>query len=149
MSADVVAELEGTVDELRALIEGMSPADLRRTPPDGWSAEQVLAHLADFELIAGVRARTLLTVERPALVAYGQAEFTRRFSGLETAEALLARFAVNRLATVRVLRTLDEQDWERAGVHPVRGDETLRQAAAYLLRHDREHLQQIRAAAAG
>ena len=149
MAADLAAELAATAAELRGLVGTMSPADLRRAPPDGWSPEQVLAHLADFELIAGVRVRAILTKERPALVTYGQEEFTGRFAGLENAEGLLERFTVNRMATVRVLERLEEADWERTGLHPVRGEETLRQAAGYLLRHDRDHLEQIRAAAAG
>jgi hypothetical protein len=54
---------------------------------------------------------------------------------------------VNRLGTLRVLEALAPADWERVGVHPVRGDETLRRTMEFLVRHDRGHLAQLREAA--
>jgi uncharacterized damage-inducible protein DinB len=145
LAADLAADLE----ELTEVV-GRLPADqLERPPAGGWTARQVLAHLADFELMAAVRVRTVLSIDRPALASYGQEEFTDRFSALETAEDALERFAVNRKATLRVLRALEPADLDRVGVHPHRGEETLRRTLEMLARHDRAHLDQlVRAAGA-
>ena len=149
MGEDVVAELRANLDELTRAVRGLPAGQLERRPgaAEGWTARQVLAHLADFELMAAVRVRTVLSTERPALASYGQEEFTDRFSDLEPAEDALERFAVNRKATVRVLAALEPADLERVGVHPHRGEETLRRTLEMLARHDRAHLDQLARAA--
>src|SRR2546429_9888659 len=118
-TTELVEALRSAPDELGALVFALPEARLEQPEAVGWTAGQVLAHLADFELIAGVRVRAVLTLERPALAAYDQERFTERFGRLETASEAVARFAVNRLATVRVLEAIDDADWDRPGVHPV------------------------------
>jgi uncharacterized damage-inducible protein DinB len=151
MSEDVVAQLRADLDELTELVLRLPGARLEPRPveSEGWTARQVLAHLADFELIAAVRVRTVLSMDRPALASYGQEEFTDRFSALDTAEEALERFTVNRMATLRVLEALGPADLERVGVHPQRGEETLRRTLEMLARHDRGHLEQLVRAADG
>jgi uncharacterized damage-inducible protein DinB len=149
MGADLVAELRADLDELTEVVRRLPAEQLERRPAEaaGWSPRQVLAHLADFELMAAVRVRTVLSMDRPTLASYGQEEFTDRFSALETAEDALERFTVNRKATLRVLGALEPADLERVGVHPQRGEETLRRTMEMLARHDRAHLDQLVAAA--
>ncbi len=147
MSADVVADLRSDLEELTGLVRSLPGERLERPEADGWTARQVLAHLADFELMAAVRVRMVLSSERPALAVYGQEEFTDRFSGLEAPAEALDRFAVNRRATLRVLDALASEDWERVGIHPDRGAETLQRTMEMLVRHDRGHLEQLRRAA--
>jgi hypothetical protein len=145
MNGDVVAELRADLEELVEVVRRLPAAllELRPPEPDGWTAREVLAHLADFELIAAVRVRTVLSVDRPALASYGQEEFTDRFAALETAEDALERFTVNRRATLRVLDALGPADLERVGVHPQRGEEPLGRTLEMLARHDRAHLEQL------
>lgn len=146
MSAELVASLRAHLEELTGLLR--LPVERLELPQDeGWTARQVLAHLADFELIAAVRVRVALSLDRPPLPAYGQEAFTDRFGAVETPAEALERFAVNRRATLRVLEAIDAEDWEREGVHPHRGAESLRQTVEALARHDRAHLDQLRAAA--
>jgi uncharacterized damage-inducible protein DinB len=151
MNDDLAAALRADLEELTTAVNRLPAAQLEQRPvePDGWTARQVLAHLADFELIAAVRVRTVLSVERPVLASYGQEEFTDRFSALDTAEEALERFAVNRRATLRVVAALGPDDLERVGVHPQRGEEPLRRTLEMLARHDRGHLEQLVRAAEG
>ncbi|HSR25726.1 MAG TPA: DinB family protein [Candidatus Eisenbacteria bacterium] len=148
---------EGLLDSLRAHLEELTgllalAGDRLERPraggsTEGWTARQVLGHLADFELVAAVRVRVVLSLDRPQLPAYGQEEFTDRFCLVETPAEAVERFAVNRRATLRVLEALEPADWERVGVHPHRGEESLRRTVEALARHDRAHLQQLREAA--
>ncbi len=147
MSVEVVADLRTCLEELTGLVPALRNEQLERSQAEGWTARQVLAHLADHELMAAARVRLVLSLDRPPLPAYGQEEFTDRFGRLEPPAVTLERFAVNRMATLRVLEALAPEDWERAGVHPVRGEETLRRTMEYLARHDRGHLAQLRLAA--
>jgi uncharacterized damage-inducible protein DinB len=143
-AADHFSALQADLEELTDVISGLPAERLeRRSGSEGWTARQVLAHLADFELMAAVRVRTVLSMDRPALASYGQEEFTDRFSALETAEQALERFTVNRRATLRVVAALDPEDLERVGVHPQRGEEPLSRTLELLARHDRAHLQQL------
>jgi hypothetical protein len=147
--AGLASELAANLEALTVLVRGLAPAELGRPQPEGWTAREVLAHLADFELMAAVRVRTVLTLDRPALAAYGQEEFTARFAALETAEEALERLTVTRRATARVVAELTDADLARPGVHPERGEEPLRRTLEMLVRHDRAHLDQLRTAARG
>jgi uncharacterized damage-inducible protein DinB len=146
-TTELVGALRQAATELGALVGSLSEDLLERQEAQGWTARQVLAHLADFELVVGVRVRSVLTQDRPALATYDQERFTERFGRLESAREAVERFEVNRLATARVLEAIDEADWERSGVHPVRGEETLRRTVEMLAGHDRGHLEQLRQAA--
>ena len=157
MSAELTAALEATAEALPELARrlaaeaGAAASDAAGSEGAGleeaWSARQVLAHLADFELVAAVRVRAVLSLSRPDLPTYGQEEFTHRFANVESAEEAVARFLVVRRSTLRVLKSLTDQDWERTGLHPRRGEETLRRTVEMLVAHDRGHLEQMRAAA--
>jgi DinB superfamily len=146
-TAAALEALRTHVDELTALVTALPVDRLERPAADGWSARQVLAHLADFELVAAVRVRMMLSVDRPLLPAYGQEEFTDRFAVLETPAEALERLAVIRRSTLRVLEATTAEDWERTGTHPERGEEPLRRTVEMLSRHDRLHLAQLRDAA--
>ena len=151
--AELVAELRRTAGELAALLAEL-PAGRLELPPagaaddGGWSAAEVVAHLAQFEVLAGARIRMVLTLDRPPLAAFDQTEFNRRFADLLTLDSALALFDLNRSVNCDLLARLEPADWERIGVHPVRGEESLAKTAAMLARHDRDHLEQMRRAAA-
>jgi uncharacterized damage-inducible protein DinB len=146
-TTEIVEALRSAPAELRALVSPLPPDRLDRTEAEGWTVREVLAHLADFELIAGVRVRAYLTLDRPALASYDQDRFTARFGHLGSAADALERIAVNREATAAVLAAIEDADWERPGVHPHRGEETLRRSMEHLVAHDRGHLEQLRLAA--
>jgi len=149
---EVLDALRAHVDELTEAVRQLPAERLEAgagsAEAGGWTARQVLAHLADFELVAAVRVRMMLSVDHPTLPAYGQEEFTDRFSALETAAEALERLTVTRRATLRVLEAATEADWDRKGTHPERGEEPLRRTVEMLSRHDATHLAQLRRAAA-
>src|SRR6266545_2525974 len=147
---ELIAELRRTAGELSALLAELPDERLAARPGDGgWSAAGVVAHLAQFEVLAGARIRMVLTLERPPLASMDQEEFNRRFGDLLPLDAALALFELNRGVNCDLLARLEPADWDRPGLHPVRGEESLAKTVAMLARHDRDHLQQFRAAAAG
>jgi uncharacterized damage-inducible protein DinB len=145
--AELIEALRAHVEELTGVLRALPAERLEQPAADGWTARQVLVHLADFELIAAVRVRVVLSVDRPTLPVYGQEDFTDRFWSVETPAEALERLAVTRRSTLRVLEALAAPDWDRAAVHPERGEEQLRRTVEMLVRHDRLHLAQLRAAA--
>ena len=148
--AATVERLRATALDLVSLVGGADDGALHTAPEPGeWSAATVVAHLADAELVWGVRARLILTTDRPWLASYPEDVWADRFAPLEpdTREAL-SRWRQLRDANVRVFAACDEADWIREGVHDERGTITLATVATLLVHHDRVHLDQIRAALA-
>lgn len=148
--------LRGTARDLVSLTAAVTPERMHRAPRrrDGddeepWSPAMVLSHLADAEMVYGVRIRSVLADPRPHLPAFDQDEWVRRFSHLDDdPKATLARWRVLRDANLRVLESLDDDEWRRTGVHAERGELSLASIAVLLARHDRDHLDQIRVALA-
>lgn len=67
------AILAQTADELHAVISAAPLQALHHTErPDGWSVVGALEHLADAELVFGVRLRQVLTPDHPVLQSFGQ-----------------------------------------------------------------------------
>lgn len=140
-------------DSLRAslliasdLVSSVSGDRLEQDEVEGeWTARQILVHLADTELVWGVRLRMVLTQERPLIPTYDQEVWVERFSQAEEAKAALDRWRTLRHNHLRMVDTLTDQQLERVGQHPERGDESARVMIAILAGHDLCHLDQLRA----
>jgi len=117
---------------------------VRRTPGE-WAPVEVLAHLADAELVFGLRVRLILTAERPALPVLAQRALAERAGYLSWSPATaLERFRVRRGETVELLASCSADELGRVGVHPVRREITLADVVAIMLAHDTDHLAQMR-----
>ena len=145
--AVALERLKGTPRELVALLGTARPEALRRDPGDGeWSPATVVAHLADAELVYSVRIRMALTADRPYLSSFDENAWVRRFAELETdPKESLARWRALRAANLRVLGSLEPEEWRLTGLHAERGEMSVTQIADLLVSHDRSHLSQIRA----
>ena len=65
-----------TAKKLERLIKGVSLAKLRRRPAPGkWSVSEIVAHLADAEIVGGYRLRLILGSPGAPIVAYNQDEW--------------------------------------------------------------------------
>ncbi len=62
-----------TTKKLARLIKGVPTAKLRKRPaPDKWSIAEILAHLADVEIVIGWRMRSILGAPGTPVQAYDQ-----------------------------------------------------------------------------
>lgn len=144
--ATAVDLLKGTGRELVALLATATREAVHRAPAEGeWSPATVVSHLADAELVYSVRIRMTLTGDRPYLAAYDENAWVLRFAELEPdPKESLARWRSLRDANVRVLESLEPDEWKLHGLHPERGELSVAQIAQLLVEHDRAHLGQIR-----
>src|ERR1700716_2274936 len=63
----------GTPKKLERLIEGVPAAKLRKRPAPGkWSVAEILAHLADSEMVRGWRMRQILGAPRTPIQDFHQ-----------------------------------------------------------------------------
>ena len=64
--------------KLERLLKGMPAAKLRKRPmPDKWSVAEIMAHLADSEIVTSFRLRQILGTPGTAIPAYDQDAWAR------------------------------------------------------------------------
>jgi len=137
--------LASTPSRLRSLVSGRTRAQLDHKPgPDKWSATEILAHLADAEVVGAWRIRSVLATSGTALQPYDQDRWaaTFRYAASEPAESL-DLFQAARTSTLSLLRRVDPALHENYGVHGERGQETVARIVRLYAGHDRNHVAQV------
>jgi hypothetical protein len=134
-------------------LAGVSEPEATFVPAPGkWNIRQIVRHLADTEIVAGMRMRQIIAEDKPTLVPFNQDAWAIQL-GYENADALdsLERFRSLRDDTASVLEALPPAAFDRVGVHPERGTKTLLEWVQLFGGHVERHAEQIRAlrAAAG
>jgi hypothetical protein len=134
-----------TAGKIARLIKGASTAKLRKRPgPDRWSVSEIIAHLADAEIVGSFRLRLILGSPGAPVAAYDQdtwvvsGHYDRR-----DPRKSLEQFRVLREANLALLASLDREQWQHFGMHSERGRESIEHIARMFAGHDLNHLQQI------
>ena len=131
-------------DRLRRAVDGLSDDALTRPEKEGkWSIAQVIAHLAQFEMIVAHRIRAILASDTPSLIAFDQERWIRDVYRGEPVSELIDQLAFIRGMNLKFLERLSEDQWNRAGIHPQYGHNTIRELIARFERHQEKHLGQI------
>jgi len=143
--ADPIVSQRKAPKRVKKLIRGLSEKVLARRPAPGkWSIKEVIAHLADGEVILGSRVRFVAEQDRPPLPGYDQDAFVERLAiDKERTCDLLDAFAAVRAVNVRLLERLPKDAFARVGLHAERGEESIEAMVAMYAGHDRIHEQQI------
>ena len=144
-SRDPLAVLGQTAGHLGVLIQGLTPeALLKSEAPRKWSITGVVNHLADAELVWGYRLRMVLTADCPSIIGYDQDLWAARCQ-YEQADIWAAeqQFVAIRRSNLRILGLTTEEDFQRIGIHPARGEQTLRELMKWWAGHDLLHLHQV------
>jgi uncharacterized damage-inducible protein DinB len=145
-----LAVLEATPKRIAALIAGHDAARLRRSPgPGKWSIAQIVAHLADAEIVGAYRFRMILAASGTPIQAFDQDEWARalKYEAADT-QGSLALFESLRAAQLRLWRGLNDEELDRFGIHAERGKESVRHLLSLYAGHDLNHLAQIERLAA-
>lgn len=132
-------------DVLAALVEGLSAEHLGQRPAPGkWCIREIVAHLADDELVGAYRIRLILSAPGTAIQAFDQDVWAQRgrYSTRDISESLTL-YRTLRLANLKLLQSLTAEEWDMFGVHAERGIESLRDIAMYFAGHDINHFRQI------
>ena len=134
-----------TAKKLERLIKGASKAKLRRRPaPEKWSVSEIVAHLADGEIVGGFRLRFILGSPGSPIVGYDQdAWVTSGHYDKRDPRKSVALFRVLREANLALLKSLKPEQWKLSGMHSERGQESIEDIVRMFAGHDLNHLQQI------
>jgi hypothetical protein len=125
--AQQIATLGQTHAMLLQLTEGLSDEILDfRTEPDAWSIREILAHLVDDEMyVTRTRVERIIKEDNPLLAPHDEKRwYATRNTTRDALAELLSDFAVQRAASLAMLRMLREEDWQRQGRQPEYGDFT-------------------------
>jgi hypothetical protein len=142
---DPVSVLSSTPKKIAGLLRGVGRKQLVSRPaPRKWSVAEILAHLADAELVTGFRMRLILGANRTPIQAFDQDAWAE-FSEYEKQDPYLSleAFWVQRERNVRLLKSLPKKMWGHYGIHSERGKETIRRVTQMLAGHDINHLKQV------
>jgi hypothetical protein len=135
----------GTAKKLDRLIKGVSTSKLRKRPaPEKWSVAEILAHLADSEMVRGWRMRHILGAPGTPIQAFDQDAWA--LSGhyeKRDPRKSVELFRVLREANLALLKSLAPQQWKHHGVHAERGEESIEHIVRMFAGHDINHTKQI------
>jgi uncharacterized damage-inducible protein DinB len=132
-------------ERLKSLVDRASPDTLtwKRTP-ESWSITEIAAHLADAEIVAGWRIRSILAQDGAPLQAFDQDAWASAFRYTDApAKESVELFAAVRRATLQLLRRVDPVRHQHAGMHAERGRESITYLVRLYAGHDLNHLGQI------
>jgi len=136
---------QDTPKKLEKLIKPLSKAQLVRRPrPDKWSIAEILAHLADAELVGSWRMRLIIGSNGVPIQAFDQDVWAEIFSySRRDPKVSLETFRVLRENNLRMLKALPKELWENYGMHQERGKETIAHIVRMFAGHDLNHLVQV------
>jgi len=136
----------GAVDDALA---GITDEELDRVPPedDGWTARQIVHHLADSEAMAYTRLRRVVADEEPTIQGYDEPVWARRLHYDDRPiEPSLAVVRAVRAASLQLLEALTPDEWSRTGVHSESGPYSVDRWLEIYAGHCHDHADQIRTA---
>ena len=140
--------LAATPVEIGKLIEAIGPARGFEAPAPGkWSPGEIVAHLADCELVFGFRLRQTLAEDSPIIQPFDQDNWAKNYKGITPDEALQA-FQAFRNWNLLLFEDLPPSAASRKVTHPERGTMTFQTIVETMAGHDLNHLAQLRRIAA-
>lgn len=110
--------------------------------PGKWSPREVLAHLADTEMVMGFRLRQLVAAPGIELQPFDQDAWARRYAKLDPTLAAEA-FAALRAWNLALIAGFSLEDWLAEAYHPERGFESADLMIRMMAGHDINHLAQL------
>ena len=140
--AEFPAALEKHYALFPAQFVNWAPSSWDGVPSESFTAIEQLCHVRDIEVEGyQVRFRRTLTEDDPRLASIdSEAVAKQRDYGRSDAAQVLREFRAARIATLAMLRGLDESQLRRRARFEGYGPVTLRALVHYLCSHDQQHL---------
>jgi hypothetical protein len=137
--------MTATPARLAELTRGCTASKLASNPAPGkWSVTEILAHLADVEMVVGYRIRMILSKPGTAIQAFDQDEWAKlsQYVSIPATQSL-EKQRVQRESNLTLLKALRLEQWEHYGMHAERGKETVSRVVEMTAGHDINHRRQI------
>lgn len=142
---DAIKVQRTTAARLKKAITGLTASQLRwRSQPAKWSIAEILAHLADAEIVAGWRMRSVIGENGITIQPYDQDAWASTFNYQNrNPRQSLALFRALRENNLAMLNEISKETWHNYGMHLERGKETIAHLARMFAGHDTNHVLQV------
>ena len=115
-----------------------------RSEPGKWSIAEIIAHLADAEIVASWRMRSVIGENGITIQPFDQDAWASVFEYRERdAKRSLELFRVLRENNLAMLKEIPRETWENYGMHLERGKESIAHLVRMFAGHDTNHVLQI------
>jgi hypothetical protein len=135
--------LGATVDQIANLLAKIGAEKANESPAAGkWSPAEIVAHLADCEIVFGFRLRQTLAENGPTVQPFDQDKWAATYSGVSAGLAL-GTFSSMRSWNLRLIENALPKSADRVMIHPERGSMTFKTVVETMAGHDLNHLGQL------
>lgn len=142
-----ISIIEQFPKELNVLVEQFKPEQLETSyRPGGWTARQIIHHIADSHMNAFIRVKLTLTEDAPVIKPYDQDKWANLPDVKNTPiEVSLKLIEGIHERWVNVLKTLSDADLQRKYIHPEQNREfKLDEVLALYAWHGRQHYEHLK-----
>jgi hypothetical protein len=142
---DAVKVQRSTAARLKKSIQGLTPKQLKwRSEPAKWSISEIVAHLADAEIVASWRMRSVIGENGITIQPFDQDSWASVFEYRgRDARRSLEIFRILRENNLGMLKEIPRETWNNYGMHLERGKETIAHLTRMFAGHDTNHVLQI------
>jgi uncharacterized damage-inducible protein DinB len=140
-----IEDIRSLPGKVRNAVTPLTEAQLD-TPyrPGGWTIRQVVHHIADSHINAFIRLKWALTENTPTIKPYHEAEWAQLPDYKLPIEPTLHMLGGLHIRFATILENLNEDQWNRAFVHPDSGETIpLRKLLGLYAWHGNHHLAHI------
>jgi uncharacterized damage-inducible protein DinB len=140
------SQYENATREFLNTVQELSDADLDVSSSGGWTARQVIHHVADSEAQSYARLRRLIAEPGTQIQGYDEGGWgeneTLGYKALPI-EPSLAVFKAVRASSLGIIKRLSEPQLENSGIHTESGEYTIKTWLETYINHPLEHAAQI------
>jgi DinB superfamily len=142
---DAMKVQRSTASKLKKSIQGLTPKQLKWRPePTKWSIAEILAHLADAEIVASWRMRSVIGENGITIQPFDQNAWASAFEYQKRdAKRSLELFRLLRENNLAMLNEIPPEKWEYYGMHLERGKESIAHLSHMFAGHDVNHVLQV------
>lgn len=144
-TADPLKMQAAAAKKIEKLLKGVPAVKLKKQPAPGkWSVAQIVAHIADTEIVGGFRMRFILGAPGTSIQGFDQDVWVKalHYEKRDTQKSL-EQFRAAREANLAMLKLLAPEQWKQYGIHAERGEESVETIVRMFAGHDINHIQQI------
>lgn len=136
--------LHDSVNKIAHTLALIGPDNVNKSPAPGkWSATDIVAHLADCEIVFAFRLRQTLAEDTPTIQPFDQDKWAARYTGISAGQALGVFSSLRRWNLLLIHSALPTAA-NRTMTHPERGTMTFQTVVETMAGHDLNHLAQLR-----
>ena len=123
------------------LAKDLDLVDLFQKPgPGEWSFIEVFLHLLDADLAFSDRMKRVISEEKPPLIKFDEKMYQKRLNyHPKTLPTAIKLFEANREMTLFHLDILKPEDFNRIGIHSIKGEQTLLEILKFSTWHLNHH----------